>query len=185
MKIAFIGTHGVGKTTLCFDLAARLKKRDLRVEMVREVARQCPLPINRESSVPAQSWIFHTQLAEEIAAEAKSDFVICDRSVIDNYCYLLQTGRVAELEPLARWWLPTYDFLIKVPIVAAPRFDGVRDTGLEFQKAIDETLDQVLEKWAVSHRRLDPERRDDWADDALAWVLARVRGVQETLFEEP
>ena len=26
MKVAFIGTHGVGKTTLCFDLAARLKE---------------------------------------------------------------------------------------------------------------------------------------------------------------
>jgi len=23
-KIAFIGSHGVGKTTLCFDLASRL-----------------------------------------------------------------------------------------------------------------------------------------------------------------
>ncbi len=32
MKIAFIGTHGVGKTTLCYDLAAALKRRDLTVE---------------------------------------------------------------------------------------------------------------------------------------------------------
>ena len=47
MKIAFIGTHGVGKTTLCYDLAAALKKRDLTVELVREVARECPLPINQ------------------------------------------------------------------------------------------------------------------------------------------
>ncbi len=29
MKIAFIGTHGVGKTTLCFELAAALKRLDL------------------------------------------------------------------------------------------------------------------------------------------------------------
>ena len=40
MKVAFIGTHGVGKTTLCYDLAAALKKRDLTVEIVREVARR-------------------------------------------------------------------------------------------------------------------------------------------------
>ena len=27
MKIAFIGTHGVGKTTLCYELAAALKEQ--------------------------------------------------------------------------------------------------------------------------------------------------------------
>ena len=30
---ALIGTHGVGKTTLCFELAARLKRQDVDVEM--------------------------------------------------------------------------------------------------------------------------------------------------------
>ncbi|GAF77081.1 unnamed protein product, partial [marine sediment metagenome] len=32
VKIAFIGTHGVGKTTLCYDLAAALKKEGLAVD---------------------------------------------------------------------------------------------------------------------------------------------------------
>ena len=63
MKVAFIGSHGVGKTTLCFELAALLKKRDRIVEMVREVARFCPLPINRETTIAAQSWILHTEIA--------------------------------------------------------------------------------------------------------------------------
>ena len=40
-KVAFIGTHGVGKTTLCYGLAARLKRRDVAVEVVHEVARRC------------------------------------------------------------------------------------------------------------------------------------------------
>ena len=39
MKIAFIGTHGVGKTTLCYELAAALKRLDLSVDLVKEVAR--------------------------------------------------------------------------------------------------------------------------------------------------
>ncbi len=67
-KIAFIGSHGVGKTTLCYGLAARLKARDVAVEVVHEVARRCPLPINEETSVAAQSWILHTQIAEELVA---------------------------------------------------------------------------------------------------------------------
>jgi len=43
MKIAFVGSHGVGKTTLCFDLAAQLKRRGVNVDMVKEVARASPL----------------------------------------------------------------------------------------------------------------------------------------------
>ena len=88
-KIAFIGSHGVGKTTLCYGLAARLKARDVAVEVVHEVARRCPLPINEETSVAAQSWILHSQIAEELVAQARYPVVVCDRSVLDNYVYLL------------------------------------------------------------------------------------------------
>ena len=55
MKIAFIGSHGVGKTTLCFELAAALKRLDLSVDVVKEVARGCPLPINQATTVAAQT----------------------------------------------------------------------------------------------------------------------------------
>ena len=141
MKVAFIGTHGVGKTTLCYDLAAALKKRDLTVEIVREVARECPLPINRETTLKAQAWILHTQIAWELQAEAKADVVFCDRAVLDNFCYMRRafTGAPGEvvLEELVRSWTKTYDALFKVPIVGDPRFDGVRDMDVEFQREID------------------------------------------------
>ena len=119
MKVAFIGTHGVGKTTLCYDLAACLKKRDVTVELVREVARECPLPINRETTLTAQSWILHTQIAWELAAEAKSEVVVCDRAALDNFCYLKRAGgagaRESALEAIVASWTPTYDVLVKVP----------------------------------------------------------------------
>ena len=71
LKVAFIGSHGVGKTTLCYGLAARLKARDTSLEMVHEVARRCPLPINEETGLASQGWILHTQIAEEIIAAAR------------------------------------------------------------------------------------------------------------------
>lgn len=71
LKVAFVGTHGVGKTTLCFDLAAQLKRLDLGVDIVKEVARRCPLPINEETTLDAQAWILHTQIAEEIEASSQ------------------------------------------------------------------------------------------------------------------
>ena len=34
MKIAFMGSHGVGKTTLCFDVAAHLKRLGMEVDHI-------------------------------------------------------------------------------------------------------------------------------------------------------
>lgn len=165
MKVALIGTHGVGKTTLCYDLAARLKRADVDVELVREVARHCPLPINRQTNEKAQSWILHTQMAWELEAEAHHDLVLCDRSVLDNYCYLLYAeGPQPHWEPLLSRWLATYDLLVKVPLWTRPRWDGVRDTDESFQRAIDELLDGELERRTLSVLRLGLEDRERWGD---------------------
>ena len=165
MKVALIGTHGVGKTTLCFELAARLKRLDVDVEMVREVARRCPLPINRETSVAAQGWILHTQMAWELEAEAVHRLVICDRSALDNYCYLVHAaGPQPGWETLLAAWLPTYDLLVKVPIWTTPRWDGVRDTDLAFQRDIDALLDEQLERRSLAALRLSPGDRPAWGD---------------------
>jgi thymidylate kinase len=187
MKVAFIGTHGVGKTTLCYDLAAGLKKRDLTVELVREVARECPLPINRDTTVKAQAWILHTQIAWELVAESKADVVCCDRAVLDNFCYLKRaaTGdpQVDVLESLVKAWTSTYDVLFRVPIVGDPRFDGVRDTDLLFQREIDELIATTLRAWSVPFVALDPGRRSEWPATAVETLLPRLKS-QELLFPE-
>ena len=145
MKIAFMGSHGVGKTTLCFDVAARLKRLDLGVDLVKEVARACPLPINKDTTVEAQAWILHTQIAEELAAEARYEVVVCDRSVLDNYAYLVhQAGRRPEYDGLVREWMGSYDGLFKVPILHPPSFDGTRDTSGTFQSEVDWVIDRLL-----------------------------------------
>lgn len=176
MKLALIGTHGVGKTTLCFELAARLKRRDVDVELVREVARRCPLPINRDTSRDAQAWILHTQMAWELEAQATHAVVLCDRSVLDNFCYLLYAaGPQPAWEPLLAAWLATYDVLVKVPLWTAPRWDGVRDTDVLFQKAIDDLLDEQLRRRGLAHMALDPARRDGWGEQVLALLEPRLQ----------
>ena len=168
MKIAFIGTHGVGKTTLCYDLAARLKRQDRVVDLVQEVARACPLPINRDTTLQAQAWILHTQIAHELAAAAQDGIVICDRAVLDNYAYLVhQAGRRAEYDALVRQWVTTYDYLFKVPIIDPPTFDGKRDVNQTFQRDIDRAIDTLADEFDVACFRLDPEDRDAWVDTIL------------------
>ena len=168
MKIALIGSHGVGKTTLCYELAAKLKRRDVDVELVTEVARQCPLPINRATSADAQAWILHTQMAREIAAATSHAVVLCDRSVLDNYCYLLYaTGPQPTWEPLLARWLRTYNLLVKVPLWTTPRWDGVRETDASFQRDIEDLLERELQRHALAPLRLASEDRDGWAAQVM------------------
>lgn len=171
-KLAFIGSHGVGKTTLCYGLAARLKRRDIALEVVHEVARRCPLPINKETGVAAQSWILHTQMAEELVAATRFSMVLCDRSVLDNYVYLLlATGSQRALEPLVADWMSSYDLLIHVPILELPSADGLRDVDPAFQAAVEARLVQELATRNLAAFRLEAAARGEWVDivEQLVW----------------
>jgi nicotinamide riboside kinase len=172
MKIAFIGTHGVGKTTLCYDVAALLKKRDVNVDIVKEVARLSPLPVNRKTSLESQVWILTTQVAEEIRAGAQHPVVVCDRSVLDNYAYLaLACGRKRQVERFVDFWMKTYDLLFKVPLVGRASADGFRDTDEFFMRAIDELVERLLKEKRIPHTMLPVGERDRWAGLALEEIL--------------
>ncbi len=168
MKIAFIGTHGVGKTTLCFELAACLKRLDVGVDVVKEVARKCPLPINRETTCDAQEWILHTQVAQEIATSHAYETIVCDRAVLDNYAYMVHAvGRRPALEAFIATWMRTYTLLVHVPVITAPSFDGTRDTSVVFQHRIDELLLELMDELGIPRLELDPGHRDTWIPAVL------------------
>ena len=174
MKVAFIGTHGVGKTTLCYDLAGALKRGSVSVDMVKEVARQSPLPINRKTSLDAQTWILMTQVAEEIRSKAYHDVVVCDRSALDNYAYMaLACGRQRPFERFVGHWMKTYDVLFKVPIAGAASADGIRDTDEFFMRSIDTLVDKLLAEMKVPHQVLPAADRDRWIEQVREVVLKR------------
>ena len=183
LKLAFVGTHGVGKTTLCFDLASQLKRLDLGVDLVKEVARRCPLPINEETTLDAQAWILHTQIAEEMAAAATYEVVVCDRSVLDNYAYLVaRVGRRPELDPLVGNWIRTYNALFKVPVLEAPSFDGTRAVSRSFQLEIDSTIDELISSFGVDVIPLDPLDRNGWIPTVMHTLDLPLKPPQIDLF---
>lgn len=173
IKVAFIGTHGVGKSALCFEQAARFKRESVNVEVVRETARSCPLPINEESTLPAQTWILMTQIAAEIDAAHRAKLVITDRSVLDNFTYLMRAYSKPvppELTAYLELWMRTYDLLIKVPIVDTEiQEDGVRSTNAKFAAEIDLLVDTLLVDSqmgrSVAVHRLSKVRAD-WNEEA-------------------
>lgn len=189
MKVALIGTHGVGKTTLAFDICGLVKKAGQNVELVTEVARRCPLVINESTTLEAQLWILHTQIADELQGGQRAPYVLCDRSVLDNYCYLVnRCGRQPQLEPWLVHWLETYDLLVGVPMVRESIYsdgfrqpvlaDGIRATDRAFQQRIDALLKELLseppfDRFAERVLWLDNIRQSQWADTAFAALQAR------------
>ncbi len=178
-KLAFVGSHGVGKTTLCFGLAARLKAADISLDVVGEIARRCPLPINQDTTLAAQGWILHTQIAEEILAGARYEVVICDRSVLDNFVYLLlSAGPQPVFRTLVDSWIGTYDLLVQVPIIGEPRADGLRSTDPSFQAAVHERLLKEVRERDLEVLDLEGIDRADWLDRVELVVKGHLRPEQ-------
>lgn len=146
MKLALIGTHGVGKTTLAYEICSLLKKADYNVELVTEVARQSPFPVNAATTLEGQLWILHAQIAAELDASRRAPHVICDRAVLDNYCYLINKfGRQPQLEAWLAWWMDTYSVFVGVPPLESEiPSDGFRSEDRVFQDRIHELLKRML-----------------------------------------
>jgi hypothetical protein len=128
-----------------------------------EVARSCPLPINRDTTLSAQSWILHTQIAREIVETDQNQAVVCDRAALDNYAYMVSaTGGHPVLDDLVTYWMGTYDYLFKVPITFSLLRDGIRDVDLEFQKKIDTIVGRLLDEKRIPYYRLPSRGRSSW-----------------------
>jgi nicotinamide riboside kinase len=159
-KIAFVGTHGIGKTTLTHQLVLELKIKGKDVEFLKEVARKSPFPINESRTKKSQVWIILKQILEEIEEEEKSEILTCDRSVLDSYCYYVSKfGQSSALEPLIRQHLKTYDLIVHIPIRNGfLQQDKMRSTNETFQKEIDNTVKKYLQKFKIPHLEISPEK---------------------------
>jgi nicotinamide riboside kinase len=189
LKVALIGTHGVGKTTLVYEVCSLLKKAHHNVELVTEVARQSPFPVNAETTVEGQLWILHQQIAAELEASLRAPIVITDRSVLDNYCYLVNKfGRQPHLEAWLAWWMAGYSLLIGVPPVQEqiPR-DGFRSEDRAFQLRIHDLLNELIASPPFSNLPepviwLDAEKRSNWAERIVSLTVPLIeRSTSTTL----
>ena len=151
VKVAVIGTHGTGKTTIVYDIATRLKLGGVNVGIVEEVARTLPrykgFDINENTNADSQLWILHQQMIREIEAKVRgdNDAAICDRAVLDNYMYLVYNGgRTPARDIMVYDWVKTYDLLVYVPIRKERPLpnngDDLRAKDPVFQRGIEDLL---------------------------------------------
>ena len=157
--------HGVGKTTLASASPRTSSSSAPTWDFSKRWARRCPFPINEDTSLKAQTWIQVETIRREIELTKVYPEIVCDRSVLDNYCYMeLRFGRQEAILGLVRHWSSTYDLLVKVPINEEYlQADGMRSTDRVFQRAIDELLDSLLEETRIptvpSRRSRTPSSR--------------------------
>ena len=148
-KIGFTGSHGVGKTTLLYQVAGELQSLGINTALVNETARKTKFQINSQTTPLAQTDILALQLHDELEQHArKADFVLTDRTAVDAVAYSILGEREGRLEkgwasamlPIALKWLQTYDLVIFVEPFGDLVKDKERWTSRDAQLAINDIL---------------------------------------------
>ncbi len=169
-KIAFIGSHGIRKTSALLAFAAEAQRAGRSVELGREVVRDNPLGINEGATGEAQLWVLVSQVRQELELARKADILVTDRGVMDNFAYYLRScggeDRYA-VEPLVRAWSGTYDLVVRLLPDVALQADGVRSTSDAFRDEVEAILDRVLPdlvpaERVVTLRASEVTSRFDW-----------------------
>lgn len=183
-KVAFIGSHGIRKTTAVHAFANVMQRAGRSVEHGREVVRDNPLGINEGATGEAQLWVLVSQIRQELQLAQKADVLVLDRGVMDNFAYYLRAcggEDPFDVAPLVSRWSGTYDMVVRLRPDIALRSDGVRSTSDAFRDEIEALLDDRL-PGLVTDRQLVELNASDIGDRFDWWPLAeRLAG----LLEEP
>lgn len=156
MKIAITGSHGTGKTTLSQFIAGKKGGFKLLPEAPRQ-ALQLGFPINENTPLETEFWIFAKQLEMELIA---GDNYVADKCFIDLLAYAMyifagKADFINILREIARRAVEKYDLVIYLPTGEFPiEDDGVRSLDPKFQEAIDELIREILDNFGVSYTKI-------------------------------
>ncbi len=187
-KVAFIGSHGIRKTTAAHGFANAMQRAGRSVEYGREVVRDNPLGINEGATGEAQLWVLVSQIRQELTLAPKAEVLVLDRGVMDNYAYYLRAcggdDRFA-VGPMVREWSKTYDLVIRLHPDVDLSSDGVRSTSDEFRLEIERILDDHLGEFVGEDRIVDIPASE--IGDGYDWwpIAERLAALmQESLFAD-
>ena len=187
-KVAFIGSHGIRKTTAAHGFANAMQRAGRSVEYGREVVRDNPLGINEGATGEAQLWVLVSQIRQELTLAPKAEVLVLDRGVMDNYAYYLRAcggdDRFAA-GPMVREWSKTYDLVVRLHPDVDLSSDGVRSTSDEFRLEIERILDAHLGEFVGEDRIVDVPASE--IGDGYDWwpIAERLAALmQESLFAD-
>lgn len=148
-KYAVIGTHGVGKTTFVYELAANMKKAGGNVRVVNEQARCSPFPLNENFNIESAQWIICKHIQEELEALHQGfDICVSDRTPMDTIMYCRAAGfhekHIRPLDELADYWMKGYEKLVFM-MASNENYD------MDSRRSKSKSLRQQVEKLYLSY----------------------------------
>ena len=168
--VAISGSHGSGKSTLCHEVVAELKKRGHRAGMVTESARSSHYLIAGCKSPEMHMEVLCQHVLNEVRAARMYSPVVCDRSVFDCLAYArlrfpLEFERrdnffLNTIENFAHDYWQNYSLvLVTAGSFGNPEHDAIRATERVQVEEFDRELRRLLNKFSVPYVELPPESR--------------------------
>lgn len=149
MKIAIVGSHGVGKTTLSSKLS-----KILNLPIIPDVAVEAykkGFAISENTPPEVQFWMFAKHLEYE---KNLGENWIADKCLIDYSVYadvIFTDTRVTSLLSEMVSKNICYDLVFYLPIEFPIEDDGVRSLDPIFQKNVDDRYKRVLSQWNIPY----------------------------------
>jgi len=168
MKIAFTGSHGVGKTTLINELEKELSNSK-KIEVTKEIPRIiCEVVNNPEyfrrgqNNLEKQLLILLGQIIQEYElSKSNLEIVLCDRTIFDHWAYTLylfekelNDDYIKIIENFLVKHMSSYDKIFYIPIEFEVEDDGTREDDKEFQTRVDSLIIRNLEKFKIPYLKI-------------------------------
>lgn len=154
-KYAFLGSHGVGKSSAAYYLAAHLKKKDpaksviVLEENIREIVKYTAGVRNTEFF---QKLVFHDHMLKQLKAESMYDIIIMDRTCLDSILYRDHFVDDYDDLPSSDYRDMAIDELLKIDHIFLVKADSdfiandnFRDTDINFRNSMEKEFELVLE----------------------------------------
>mgnify|MGYP003980671797 FL=1 len=175
MKIAIIGTHSTGKTTIGKCLSQTLQERGNRVHYLPELSRSCPMIVNEHTTIQAQEWILTHQVAHEAQTYEDGAFLICDRATLDNFAYMHRStdGKgIEKFEQHAVNHMGSYGMVFKTTKLDIDAMDdGFRSLDGTFRDEIDIIITNLLHKHGIRYHALPKSLK---YQDHIDFILEKI-----------
>lgn len=187
LRIAVLGTHSTGKTTLLKRIEMELRDHGLTVARIGRLGKRAAaagLPTMQHHTVRSTEWIIATGILDETHAAAQgADVVLVDRAAHEAVAYFeAATAFRAEIPPrlererlliLASTQLPKYDLLFATVLDETVTVDTSHDYDAGFRRLVDDRVHQLLANDVIPHQRVtsDPDSQAHAVDVAVQHCL--------------
>jgi thymidylate kinase len=176
MKIAIVGAHGSGKSTIITSVYSQLKKNNSRVFLAPEVARSSLFIAANEKTPKMQMDLFGRQLSSEMTNSRNCDILLCDRSLFDILMYtrlFFKNDKEAityskSMSLFCKDYSSSYDHIFLTSKLYSPNVvkDAIRPEGEDIQKKAAEEMKDILDEFSVKYTTLS----DRPEENIINWI---------------